>query len=110
MQLMENRKLQRFDLEIPSRIESLSKGSKEGVVELLTSNICCGGAYFKTNQSLAVGTEIKVDLFIPLSKFKQLESICDKVHINLSGIVLHSDSHGMGVCFNENYKMWQLKH
>jgi len=107
---MEKRKLERFDLKIPSKIESLSQSPKEDIVELLTSNICSGGAYFETNQPLTVGTEIKVDLFLPLNKFKQLESICDKVHINLSGIVLHSDPHGMGVCFDGNFKMRQLKH
>ena len=105
---MEKRKLQRFDLKIPSKIESLSQSSKTDVVELLTSNICSGGAYFKTNQPLAVGTEIKIDLFLPLNKFKQVKSICEKVQINLRGIVLYSDPHGMGVCFDENYKMWPL--
>ena len=105
---MEKRKLQRFDLKIPSKIESLSQSSKTDVVELLTSNICSGGAYFKTNQPLAVGTEIKIDLFLPLNKFKQVKSICEKVQINLRGIVLYSDPHGMGVCFDENFKMRQL--
>ena len=105
---MEKRKLQRFDLKIPSKIESLSQSSKTDAVELLTSNICSGGAYFKTNQPLAVGTEIKIDLFLPLNKFKQVKSICEKVQINLRGIVLYSDPHGMGVCFDENYRMQQL--
>ena len=108
MQSMEKRKLERFDLKIPSKIESLSESSKTDVVELLTSNVCSGGAYFKTNQPLAVGTEIKIDLFLPLNKFKQVKSICEKVHINLSGIVLYSDPHGMGVCFDEKYKIRQL--
>jgi len=105
---MEKRKLQRFDLKIPSKIESLSQSSKTDTVELLTSNVCSGGAYFKTNQPLAVGTEIKIDLFLPLNKFKQVKSICEKVHINLRGIVLYSNPHGMGVCFDEKYKMRQL--
>ena len=108
MQLMENRKLERFDLKIPAIIEPLSQSSETDVVELLTSNICSGGAYFETNQPLTVGTEIKVDLFLPLNKFKQVKSICEKVHINLSGIVLYSDPHGMGVCFDEKYKIRQL--
>ena len=108
MQLMEKRKLQRFDLKIPSKIESLSQSPKTDIVELLTSNVSSGGAYFKTNQPLAVGTEIKVDLFLPLNKFKQIKSICEKVQINLSGIVLYSDPHGMGVCFDEKYKIQQL--
>jgi Tfp pilus assembly protein PilZ len=110
MQMMEKRKLERFDLEIPSTIESLDQSSKTDVVESLTSNICSGGAYFKTNQPLAVGTEIKIDLFLPLNKFKRLKSICEKVHIDLRGIVLYSDPHGMGVCFDENYEIRPLKH
>ncbi len=110
MQMPEKRKLHRFDLKIPSKIQFSRKEAKGEDVELITSNICSGGAYFKTDQPLAVGTEIKVDLFIPLSKFKQLESICDKVHIYLQGTVLHSDPDGMGVCFSEHYKIRPLRH
>ena len=64
------------------------------------------GAFFRTTQPLPVGTEITIDLELPLSKFKKVKDIKKQVSINLTGKVLHAETTGMGVCFDEEYQIF----
>ncbi len=106
MQIVEKRKLERFDLNIPAKIQVVSGGEKEEM-KLTTRNICSGGAFFRTTQPLPVGTEITIDLVLPLGKFQKLKDIKKQVSINLTGKVLHAETTGMGVCFDEEYQIFQ---
>ena len=106
MQIVEKRKLERFDLNIPAKIQVVSDGEKEEM-KLTTRNICSGGAFFRTTQPLPVGTEITIDLVLPLGKFQKLKDIKKQVSINLTGKVLHAETTGMGVCFDEEYQIFQ---
>ena len=105
MQIVEKRKLERFDLNIPAKIQVVSGGEKEEM-KLTTRNICSGGAFFRTAQPLPVGTEITIDLVLPLGKFQKLKDIKKQVSINLTGKVLHAETTGMGVCFDEEYQIF----
>ena len=105
MQIVEKRKLERFDLNIPAKIQVVSGGEKEEM-KLTTSNICSGGAFFRTTQPLPVGTEITIDLVLSLGKFQKLKDIKKQVSINLTGKVLHAETTGMGVCFDEEYQIF----
>ena len=106
MQIVEKRKLERFDLNIPAKVQVVSGGEKEEM-KLTTRNICSGGAFFRTTQPLPVGTEITIDLVLPLGKFQKLKDIKKQVSINLTGKVLHAETTGMGVCFDEEYQIFQ---
>ncbi|UCH01060.1 MAG: hypothetical protein JSU78_03680 [Deltaproteobacteria bacterium] len=44
--MKEKRRLERFDLEIPATSELLALEKEEKIPNLLTSNMCSGGAYF----------------------------------------------------------------
>ena len=67
----EKRKMERFSLEIPARFIWYDKSRKQESLELMTSNICSDGAFFKTEKPLSVGTDVKIDLIIPLDKLKK---------------------------------------
>ena len=101
----EKRKLERFDLGIPAKIEVLPWDQKreEDVLDLMTSDISSGGAFFHTSQPLPEGTEVKIDLVLPLDRLKELKEDCDQVYIRITGTVLRSESEGMAVYFNEDY-------
>ena len=70
---MERRNLERFDLKIPARVQAMVLEQEHETQELLTTNVCSGGAFFQTPQPLPKGTEVKVDLTISLSKLKALK-------------------------------------
>ena len=105
MRRVEKRKLERFDLSIPATIQVVSDREME-TLALTTSNICSGGAFFRTAQPLPVGTEIEIDLELPLGKFKTLKDTQKQVSINLTGKVLHAETSGMGVCFDKDYQIF----
>lgn len=101
----ERRKLQRFSLEIPAKIEVIGAGKQRGKIELLTDNICAGGAFFKTPKPLPEGTQIKIDMVLPLEHLKRLSEEYSRAYIKVSGTVLRTEPSGMAVSFDEDYEL-----
>lgn len=101
----ERRKLQRFTLEIPAKIEVIGAGKQRGKIELLTDNICAGGAFFKTPRPLPEGTQVKIDMVLPLEHLKRLSEKYSRAYIKVSGTVLRTDPSGMAVSFDEDYEL-----
>ena len=100
---MEKRKLERFNLEITATVSITVAGGAEEKLDMETRDVCSGGAYFRTKQSFPIGTEMQINLVLPLEKFKMLPDHCEKVLVNLSGKVLRIETDGIGVCFDETY-------
>jgi len=105
MPMQEKRKLERYDLKIPARIEGLSKRACEAILDLMTSDICSGGAFFHTEQTLPEGTKVKIDLVLPLRGLKKLIAEYDHAHIKVTGTVVRKDPRGMAVCFNKGFSI-----
>ena len=102
MQPIEKRKLERFNLETPVTVSITAVGAQKKL-DMTTRDVCSGGAYFRTEQSVPIGTEMQINLVLPLEKFKTLPDHCEKVLVKLSGKVLRIESDGIGVCFDETY-------
>ncbi|UCB49204.1 MAG: PilZ domain-containing protein [Deltaproteobacteria bacterium] len=105
----ERRKLQRFSLEIPARVEVISGEKQKGTIEVLTSDICAGGAYFKTPRPLPEGTQVKIDMVLPLEHLRKLSEEYNRAYIKVSGTVLRTESSGMAVSFDEDYELGPYK-
>lgn len=103
--MAEKRRLERFDLVIPAAIELLNDPHPERTLKLLTTNICSGGAYFHTNQPLPEGTEVKLDLVLPLEHLMNLKKEYKKAFIKVTGKVLRTESGGMAICFDKDYQI-----
>ena len=105
----ERRRLGRFRLEIPAKVEVLSSELEREGRDLKTSNISSGGAFFHTKEPLPEGTEVKIDLILPLEKLKQLKNDHKQAYIKVSGKVLRSESKGMAISFDQNYVIRPLR-
>jgi hypothetical protein len=103
--MKERRRLVRFDLEIAATIELLTPGQERELLNLPTSNICSGGAYFHTTQPLPEGSRVKVDLDLSLDRLERLKEGCRQAYIKVTGEVLRSESEGMAICFDEDYQI-----
>jgi hypothetical protein len=101
----EKRKLQRFSLEIPAKIEVIGTGKQKGTIEVLTSDICAGGAYFQTPDPLPQGTQVKIDMILPLEHLRKVSEEYSRAYIKVSGTVLRTESSGMAVSFDEDYEL-----
>lgn len=103
--MVEKRRLERFDLVLPAAIEFINEHHDERMINLFTTNICSGGAYFHTNQPLPEGTQVKIDLVLPLDKLRKLKKEHKKAFIKVNGKVLRTESEGMAICFDKGYQI-----
>jgi len=100
----ERRKLERFTIELPAKVEAVRTDQRDRLLNLFTKDISSGGAYFRTQEPLPVGTEVRVDLVLPLDKLKKFLSDREKVTVNVTGTVLRVGPRGMAIGFSEDYK------
>jgi hypothetical protein len=99
----EKRGMERFDLELPALLSMMDESGDTRAFEFMIRNICAGGAFFKTDDPLSVGTEVKMDLILPLDKFKTGKN--DRSRIDVSGSVVRTETHGMAVRFYKKYSI-----
>ena len=100
---IEKRKMERFSLELPARLTWSGKDKRHESMEQLTSNICAGGAFFKTQKPLLIGTDLKIIITLPLKKYKNIKSKIS--YIRVSGSVIRMDQQGMAIRFDKKYKI-----
>ena len=98
----ERRRLERFDLQVPAKIEVLSSADTVPITELLTRDICAGGAYFPTKAPLPPGTKVKLDILLPL---RNVSAISDNTRglIKVNGTVIGSGLAGRASGVDEGY-------
>ena len=101
----ERRDMERFDLELPTLLSVTEENGKQQTFEVTSKNICAGGAFFKTDNPLPVGTDVKMDLIVHLEKFKTVKG--NGTHIDVSGSVIRTNDQGMAVCFDTRYRIGQ---
>lgn len=103
MNFIEKREMERFTLELPAWISIMDENENQRAFEVMISNICAGGAFFKTDNPLSVGTDVKMDLILPLDKFNKIGG--KKSRVDISGSVIRTDEQGMAVCFDKKYSI-----
>ncbi|MEW6265597.1 MAG: PilZ domain-containing protein [Thermodesulfobacteriota bacterium] len=107
--MTESRRYERFNLAIPATImaDAHDESGSRGEMNLLTSDICAGGAYFHTDCPLPEGTPVKVELILAIDKLKKLKG--RQAHVLVEGRVVRTGPQGMAVCFEPNYKINSLE-
>jgi c-di-GMP-binding flagellar brake protein YcgR len=98
------RSVERLSLEIQSRIKVQTGEGALETLDLFTANISSGGAYFKTTDPLAVGTEVAVKMILEVPSGKN--GLIPKFStIDISGKVVRSEKDGMAIQFKNDYKI-----
>jgi hypothetical protein len=95
--------MDRFSMELPASISAIDKKGKSRSFEVLTRDICAGGAYLLTDQPLSVGTDIEMNLILPLDNLPKMEKRHSRVEV--TGSVVRSESGGMAVRFDKKYQI-----
>ncbi len=106
MNFIEKREMERFTLALPALISMMDENENQRAFEVMISNICAGGAFFKTDNPLSVGTDVKMDLILPLDKFKKYGG--KRSRVDVSGSVIRTTDQGMAVCFDKNFQISPL--
>jgi hypothetical protein len=107
--MIEQRKLERFDLRVPATIEVVAEhqNPQKKILHAMTKNICAGGAFFNTTPyHLAEGTQVKIGLVL---KFGGLRGLAGRrARLKASGRVLRSESNGFIIRFDKSYKLMPI--
>ncbi len=93
------RKEERFDVQAKSTVFLKDKGPQELKEDLLTSNISTGGLFLKTTSPLPIGTDLEINLVIPIDKLKKLKG--DRALIKVSGSVVRANEDGIAIRFDK---------
>ena len=101
-------KLIHIVFEVLARIEAAVWADRKETFDLQTSDICSGGAFFRTTQTLPEGTQVKIDLILPLDRMKDLIDH-SRANVKVNGTVVRSGSAGMAICFYEDYQIMPLQ-
>jgi len=99
----ERREFERFDLELPGRVEVEATGQKDEPSSLKTSNISAGGAFFHTERPLSEGTRLCLNLILVVEKLKKLTG--SQCQIKVNGTVVRFEEKGMAIRFQRDYEM-----
>jgi hypothetical protein len=104
----ERRREQRFDLQLPARLETLSRPPDQTplVLSLVTRDISSCGAFFPTESALDIGTRVQVDLVLTPQKPRTSE--VKRALIKVTGTVLRREAIGMAVDFEKGYRLAPL--
>jgi hypothetical protein len=93
--------MQRFDIKLPATITWSDNKAKNNKIELSTSNICAGGAYFPTHRPLDVATPVTLDVILPF----ETDHNGNRRSVNINGSVVYTSCQGMAIAFDGNYRI-----
>ncbi|MBW2061985.1 MAG: PilZ domain-containing protein [Deltaproteobacteria bacterium] len=101
----EKRKLERFALEVPAAVQVVSGANdrRNELLNLLTENICAGGAYFYTDKPLPEQTIVNIDLVLSIERLKKIQG--KQAYIKVTGQVIRAEPDGMAICFDPDYSI-----
>jgi hypothetical protein len=105
--MIEKRMMKRFTLELPASISVRAEDGEKPPIDLLTNDVSGSGAFFVTGYPLPVGTEVNIDLVLPLGNQGALERKGSLIKV--SGRVVRNHKGGMAICFDGHYKILPLQ-
>jgi hypothetical protein len=104
--MKERREYKRLSMPLPVRLNVMN-GSRKMVLDLETKNISYSGTYVPTLTSFPEGTRFVLDFTIPsenVKEFKDIDSLT-----GCAGTMVRSDPHGIGIKFDRECQIENLK-
>lgn len=99
----EKRKFERFDINVPAKVEILTQAGEKKEYIFETSNLSAQGAYLKAVKPLREGSQMKIEILLNFEKLKCLSNPDGSLVIITTGRVLRSGRKGMAIHFNRSY-------
>ena len=106
----ERRKLERFQLHVPAKIELTNESGHHETLQLETKDISADGAFFESSKPIIEGADVRLEMILTVDKLQDLIGVHKKVELKLQGHVIRSDSDGVAVLFNRKYHIRALNH
>ncbi len=105
--MKEQRRYERFQLELPARVETNKSGKKE-IFELYIKDISAAGVLLLgTEGQFSEGTRCQLELIVSSEKIKELTGM--QGLIKVEGTVVRSTPDGVAICFRGDCQILGLK-
>ena len=105
--MKDRRKCERFQLELPARLEINSQQRAE-IFDLRTRNISAAGTLLlATEEQFAVGTRCQLELIVTSERIKELTGV--QGLIKVEGTIVRSTPEGVAICFDGDCQILGLK-
>ena len=104
----DRRKLERFELHVPAKIEVIGESGKKEILQLETLDISADGAFFISEKPISEGAPIKLEMVLSMDKLQQLVGHRKQIGLKISGTVIRSGSQGIAVHFDKKYQISAL--
>ena len=104
--MKERRQYERFDFQLPVRLESLT-ASRNEVLDLVTRDISASGTFIPTLTSFDEETRFVLDFINPGNVIEKLNGV--RSMRGYTGTVVRSTPHGMAIQFDEESQIESFK-
>ncbi len=106
--IAERRRLERFDLNAPARVQvELESGGKEEF-DLTTKDVSSAGAFLFSEERVPKGANVKLEFLISLEALRSLLGEKGTVKVRVNGKVIRVDTDGIAVRFDNKYRITAL--
>jgi hypothetical protein len=105
--MKDKRKFQRYDINMPIRIEIQSQTGRSEKNEYEGINLAAGGMLIKKGQSLPENSPIKIDIMFYFEKLKSPKNLEGALIMTVTGQVVRNETERIAIRFNEDYEMSQ---
>ena len=103
--MVEKRLMERFNLELTAHVALRNRDGDAEWINVLTSNICAGGAFLQTRHPFPVGVKVNFEAALPLSEKKPKAK---NALIKISGVAIRSEEQGIALRFDDDYEILPL--
>ena len=97
--MQDKRAQKRFDLRLVSRLRFLQDKGGSALQEVVTRNLSSRGAFFVSDETLPLGSKLKMEFVLPVSR---LSRKFNDSQLTCSGTVIRHEADGFAVCFDKS--------
>jgi len=99
----EKRKFERFNINVPARIEMIIREGEKKIYDLETSDLSAEGAYLKSGKPIQEGSQVRIEIFLNFEGLRCPANPDGSLIIAATGRVLRAGDEGMAIHFNNEY-------
>ncbi|MCK5071326.1 MAG: PilZ domain-containing protein [Desulfocapsa sp.] len=110
-----SRQHERFSIRIKTKVSAETLSGKTPMMEFKTANISSGGAFIETDTPLPLVSKVRLEFLLSLEDIQSLKFVLsletlkswtgNRLWVSATGVVMRCQSDGMGIMFDENYKI-----
>jgi len=100
--MKERRKYERFILGLSGKMEVVTLGKQE-VIDVVTTDISAGGAFFHSAEPIPEDGQVKLELIVASERLKELTGAQGLIRVE--GTVVRSSPKGLAICFQKNHQI-----